>query len=127
MKLDHTRFGLQAYAPRSDQSRWTKFPTGSWTKVILSVEVQLYSVTRRCPSKIVLHLCQVAVEEGSEPGRRAELQGAMFAGLRFEAPAGELVRCGWNHDPGGNFERRQQSPTILPVERNRPDSRVMWL
>ena len=45
------------------------------------------------------------------------MQRAMRAGLRFEAPAGEIVRAGGDKDAFGDFERDKKSFAVrVPVK-----------
>src|SRR5882724_205548 len=49
------------------------------------------------------------VVESAEPGGGAELQWAMRAGLRFEAPASEIIRACGDENTFGDFERDEKS------------------
>jgi len=51
----------------------------------------------------------MAIVEGAKPGRGAELQRAVRAGLCFEAPAREVVRAGGDENAFGNFEWDEES------------------
>src|SRR2546429_6989743 len=46
----------------------------------------------------------MAVEKSAEPGGGTELQWAVRAGLRFEAPASEIIRAGVNEYVFCDFE-----------------------
>src|SRR5438132_11671766 len=59
----------------------------------------------------------MTVVEGPEPGCRSELQGSMLAGLRFQAPASEIVRTRRNHHTWGDFEGGEEGLGVwVPVE-----------
>src|SRR6267142_3210971 len=86
-------------------------------KVIFHLEIQLDSPLRRRPFQIVLPLRQVPVEEGPEPGGGSKLQRTVLAGLRFEAPASEVIGAGRNHHTASDLKRYHQSFSVgIPVE-----------
>src|SRR6266404_3817477 len=86
-------------------------------KVIFHLEIQLDFPFRRRPFQIVLPLRQVPVEKGSEPGRRPKLQRTVLAGLRFEAPASEVIGAGRNHHTASDLKPYHQRFSVgIPVE-----------
>src|SRR5690349_17802682 len=86
-------------------------------EVVLRFQVELHFSFRRCPPQIVLPLRQMSVEECAEPSRRSELQGPVFTGLCFEAPAREVVGTRRNHYSPSHLERRYERLSVrIPVE-----------